>query len=169
MSLRALAWLIVASACVDPVFEAQLDALGPEAPDVPAGPLHRPGQACLVCHDGAQSGVARYTVAGTVYAYRGEPEPAPGVHVELVDARGERFEAETNCAGNFYVRSDQLEPEYPLWTSLIAGDYRIDMQSRVGRDGSCGSCHGEPVSPSRTEPVYLFSLRGDALPETECP
>ena len=38
------------AACVDESHELQVQALGAEVPGVPMGPLHRPGQPCLVCH-----------------------------------------------------------------------------------------------------------------------
>ena len=38
-----------------------------EAPGVRRGPLHRPGQPCLLCHDGALGDPQRFTVAGTVF------------------------------------------------------------------------------------------------------
>ena len=41
---------IALGACVDETHELQVQALGGEAPGVPKGPLHRPGQPCLVCH-----------------------------------------------------------------------------------------------------------------------
>src|SRR5450432_160855 len=36
--------------CGDPVHDTAVSALGPEAPGVPKGPLHRPGQPCVLCH-----------------------------------------------------------------------------------------------------------------------
>lgn len=159
----------ISAACGDPVYDARIEALGPEDPDVEPGPLHRPAQPCVACHDGSDADVERFSVAGTVYAYRGSDTPAPDVKVELIDARGKKRIAKTNCAGNFYLTIEQFDPTYPIWTSLVVGDYRIDMQSRIGRDGSCASCHAADVSESRTDPVYLYSLTDTEIDRSECP
>lgn len=167
-------WLTVASigcaaSCGDPVHDDRIEALGPEDPDVEPGPLHRPAQPCIACHDGSLSDADRYTVAGTVFAYRDTDVAAPAIKVELIDARGKKFTAKTNCAGNFYVTPKQFDPTYPIWTSLVLGDYRVDMQSRIGRDGSCASCHAADVSQSLTDPVYLYSLMDTEVDRSECP
>jgi hypothetical protein len=167
----ALAWLAAAawlSACGDPVHEARIAALGPEDPAVAPGALHRPGQPCLACHDGAQSEAARYTIAGTVYLQRDAREAAPAVGVTLVDSRGRRFQARTNCAGNFFVRPGEFDPLFPVWTSLQLDDYVIDMQSPIGRDGSCASCHVASPSQSATDAVYLYTLNDGSAELEAC-
>lgn len=163
--------LSVFGSCGDPVREARIAALGPEAPGTAPGALHRPGQPCLACHDGEQADIPHYTIAGTIYEALGHEVAAPGVRVRLVDARGERFETETNCAGNFFVTRGELRPVFPVWTSLVLEDYQIDMQSPIGRDGSCASCHAKQPSPSATDPVYLYTLRDTDSPHdsTGCP
>lgn len=158
-------WLFACCcACSDPVRDARITALGPETAGVAAGALHRPGQPCLACHDGQGDGPEHFTVAGTIYEALGVDASAPAVSIELVDARGERFQTVSNCAGNFYVTPAELDPVYPLWTSLTLGDYRIDMQSVIGRDGSCASCHAPQASQSATDPIYLY-----AIPDPDSP
>ena len=159
--------LVLASwtgACGDPVRDQARAALGDEARGVPEGPLHRPGQPCLVCHDA--TGASAFSVAGTVYARAAGGVPVDKVTVQLVDSAGRRFEARTNCAGNFFVRPSELAPQYPLWTTLSIGDKSIDMESPVFRDGSCASCHTNPKGPASAGEVY-FLLDEDAdLPAT---
>jgi hypothetical protein len=166
-------------ACSDPVRDRLLDSLGGERQGVPAGPLHRPGEPCLACHDGTAA-EARYSVAGTVYLYAGDDRPAPRVDVELIDSVGARFSARTNCAGNFFVAPEEFDPAFPLWTSVSfglakdggtasGGSSKIDMQSRIGRDGSCASCHVNAPSRSATDRVHLYTTPVDPADEPGCP
>src|SRR5262249_18045619 len=122
---------VLCAGCGDPVRAQRIEQLGPEAIDVAAGPLHRPGQPCLVCHDGEDSDVKRYSVAGTVYLDTASQLAAANVQVDLLDARGRMHTLTSNCAGNFYVESGVFEPSYPLWTALRFDDYRIAMQSPI--------------------------------------
>ena len=69
-SRRVAAVLLAAAvvACVDESHELQVQALGGEAPGVSPGPLHRPGQPCLVCHGEPGPASHKFVMAGTVYA-----------------------------------------------------------------------------------------------------
>jgi hypothetical protein len=160
---------LLGACCTDPLRERRIEALGPEQLGVSPGPLHRPGQPCLACHDGEDSSVPRHSVAGTVYVDTRADQTAANVLVELVDARAERFELTSNCAGNFYVEGARFEPVYPLWTALRFEDERIQMQSSIGRDGSCASCHALSASNTATGAVYLYSLPSDDSPGLACP
>lgn len=163
-----LAALALAAGCDDPVREDAIAALGPEDPDVAEGPLHRPGQPCLACHDGDRDGVRAFSVAGTILWTAESGEPARGVVVELLDAAGVRHEAATNCAGNFFVEPADFTPVYPLWAAVIAGDLRIAMDSPIGGDGSCASCHQGEESPDALGPVFVQSV-ARPQPEDTCP
>jgi hypothetical protein len=163
LCLAAAAWPY--AGCVDPVIDAAITALGPEDPAVAVGPLHRPSQPCVLCHDGERA--SRFSVAGTVYTQPEGAETAPGVMVELIDAVG-RHATRSNCAGNFFVRNTEFAPTYPLWTALSYGDYRIDMQSPIGRDGSCAACHAA-TQQSKTDVVYLYSLGETLSDRGDCP
>lgn len=140
--------------CEDPVLEAQLAELGSEDPAVPEGPLHRPGQPCLLCH-AAPGRAPRFTAAGTVYLRASTQEPAGGIEVRLVDAARRRFVAYTNCAGNFYVSPREYEPELPMWVSLSGQGLRIDMESPMNKNGDCAICHQRDKAPSSAGHVYL--------------
>jgi hypothetical protein len=129
---------------------------------VPIGPLHRPGQPCLVCHDSGEA--SAFTVAGTVYAREGSETPLNGVTVRLIDAEDRRFEAVTNCAGNFFVRPSQFVPRYPLWITLAVGAQTIDMESPAFREGSCAACHAEPKGPASAGQVYFLLPEDQDLP-----
>src|SRR5580698_3342306 len=100
--LLALAAVLGAGSC-DPVHDDAVAALGGETPGVPRGPLHRTGQPCLLCHDGASGDPPALSMAGTVFAGGNSLAPSPGVTVTLQSADGTTATATTNAAGNFYL------------------------------------------------------------------
>jgi hypothetical protein len=144
------------TACADPVRDQEIAALGPETPGVKRGPLHRPGQPCLLCHDATGNRDTPFAVAGTVYATADKPTPLNNVQVKLTDSAGQQFTVRSNCAGNFYVSPHVFSPHYPLWVTVAAEDQSIDMESLVYRDGSCASCHTDPKNPSSAGHVFLL-------------
>jgi hypothetical protein len=136
----------------DPVPQAIIDGL--PADSSPNGPLHRPGQPCLACHD-KYGGATEFAVAGTVYALASSGKavlPAPNIRVTVLDSSnaggngtGNSLHVCTNTSGNFYIlASDFAGITYPL--SPTAGG--MPMQSLIGRDGSCATCHKLPDASS---------------------
>lgn len=144
------------AACEDPTNEAAVAAQGPEEPAVPPGPLHRPGQPCLVCHDG-ETGRA-FSLAGTVFWAQGSDIPATATEVLVLDDTGARFTAVTNCAGNFFVRPEEYEPVFPLWVALRRGKVGVAMDSPARGEGSCAGCHGLEAGPTSAGRVYLHGI-----------
>lgn len=127
----------------DPAAQSIIDSLGPEkgAP----GPEHRPGQPCLACHGSYGPASQQFAVAGTVFSLDATMKaivPAKNVRVTIVDSnKSNSRKACTNAAGNFFILADSwTDITYPL--SPTAGG--LAMQSLVGRDGSCASCHRLP-------------------------
>lgn len=152
----ALIWLGLTAAlgCGDPVRDEQIAALGPEDPAVQLGPLHRPGQPCLLCH--ADAGIApRFSVAGTVFLTPETAKPIGGVEIRLIDAARRWFVAYTNCAGNFFVEPQQYEPVLPLWATATGYGAQIEMDSPMNKDGDCNTCHRSKKSPSSAGLVFL--------------
>ncbi len=162
----ALATLLALAGCADPVREQQRDSLGPEAPGVAQGPLHRAGQPCLICHDDTTA--RAFAVAGTVHVDPDARVPLVDGLVTLLDARGQSYTAATNCAGNFFVLPEDFTPVYPLRVRVDLGDQGVAMESLVQRDGSCASCHGPTPGPRSAGPVYLSRLPLDPPPRS-CP
>lgn len=158
--------LAALAGCGDPTRDALIETLGGESPGVPIGPLHRPGQPCVVCHDG--DAARAFAIAGTVYWTASSKAPAPGTRVDLVDADGGKQFALTNCAGNFFVLPENLEVAYPFWVKLSAGDAEITMDSPVNGDGSCASCHEKTFSARSAGRVYLHDTPPGPPPES-CP
>ncbi len=159
--------------CEDPLQHSRIDALGPEAPGVSPGPLHRAGQPCLTCHDGTGPGEPELSVAGTIYQTPGASSPPMvGATVTIYDATqsadgGTPHTAVTNAAGNFYFTREAWSPAYPLHdisVSLPNLPAPTKMHTTIGRDGSCGVCHYEP--PGRASPgrIYVVLEPGD-LPQ----
>ena len=145
---------LVAVSCRDPVHDDAVDALGPEAPDVEQGPLHRPGQPCTACHGGDGPGGPTFDLAGTVYAFPGAPNPLPGGIVRVVDGSGRSSAVQTNEVGTFYWLEGQLDLEFPIWASVEFCGRVVEMKTPIFRERSCANCHSGP-GPSSVEHVYF--------------
>jgi hypothetical protein len=151
----AIAFVLVAAAC-DPVHDNAVNALGGEAPGVPPGPMHRPGQPCLLCHGGQGSDPPAFSMAGTVFAGSGATSPQVGAVVTLQDAAGTVATATTNAAGNFYLTPSQFSPKFPVHvTSVASGSASVTMHSHIGGNGSCAGCHADPSGPDSPGHVYF--------------
>jgi hypothetical protein len=146
---------VALAACIDETHDAQVQALGGEAPGVPNGPLHRAGQPCLVCHGEAGPASARFVMAGTVYAVQGQSAPAQGVVVLIEDVNGSSYAATTNEVGNFYITTDEWSPTLPAQVQVSKGTSIEQMLTHIGRDGSCADCHTQTPGPTSPGPVYL--------------
>jgi hypothetical protein len=136
----------------DPVHDDAIAALGPEAPGVRRGPLHRPGQPCLLCHDGATGDPQRFTIAGTVFETQGARVAADGATVALLDANGSGTQLTTNAAGNFYATPSQYDPTFPIQVTVEgAGGQTVHMETLIAGNGTvepngaCASCHFDPA------------------------
>jgi hypothetical protein len=151
------AWL--AGSC-DPVKDHAIDALPGDAPGVRNGPLHRPGQPCLLCHDGALGDPDAFSMAGTVFQDANSLTPLDGAILTLENADGTTVTATTNAAGNFYLNANQYTPRYPVRVkSIVSGTTSILMQSHIGGNGSCAGCHVDPAGPDSPGHVY-FTITG---------
>ena len=156
--LPVLASLLVAVATLaacDPVHQDATAALGGEAAGVRKGPLHRPGQPCIVCHDGAIGNPPQFSVAGTILQTDVGPSPAENAAVSLTDSAGKSFTATTKGAGNFYVTPTEFTPTYPMKVAVTYAGVTVKMTSVVGRDGSCANCHADPAGPTSAGHVYI--------------
>jgi hypothetical protein len=165
---RTLGWILLATtpAC-DPVGDDAVAALGPETPGVRPGPFHRPGQPCLVCHTGGLTSPPAFSVAGTIYQTPSSPIGLEGATVSLTDSTGSNFVTmASNVAGNFYVKPDDWNPVFPLSgvvvTSTTAG-FAV-MQSDIGRNGACASCHVNPAGPASPGQVCITLDEGGIPP-----
>lgn len=136
------AFAAFASGCDhDPVPQAKIDALGEESGE--PSESHRPGEACVLCHDSYGGAEPELAVGGTVYGLDtlGKPAPAASRYVVIIDSAGDFRGVCTNSAGNFFIKKDDwTEIAFPL--TVQAGSSR--MRSLIGRDGSCASCHHLP-------------------------
>ena len=151
------AGLPLLGACVDESHELQVQALGDEAPGIPRGPLHRPGQPCLVCHGEQGPSSHQFVMAGTVFAVQGQSAPAPGASVTIEDVNGSFFTATTNEAGNFYIPVGEWSPTMPATASVSQGKNAQQMSTHISRDGSCAGCHTLTPGPTSPGPVYLVA------------
>jgi hypothetical protein len=164
MALVALVAPLALAACVDATHDEQVQALGGETPGVERGPLHRPGEPCLTCHGGIGPASHQFSVAGTVYIVRGGSDPGVGAQVQIEDITGTFFTATTNAAGNFYVPVEVWQPTYPTQLQVSLGGLSEQMNTHVGRDGSCAGCHTSPQGPTSPGSVYIAATASD-VPE----
>ncbi|HVU04762.1 MAG TPA: hypothetical protein VHE30_23580 [Polyangiaceae bacterium] len=174
MIRRTLLLGLLLSACSDPVHDDRVSKLGGETPGIPAGPRHRAGQPCLVCHSGMGPGEAEFSFAGTVYQTDDAKVPLEGAIVHLVDAAGKKHEVGTNCAGNFFVMRTDYEPTWPVFVKVIYGHVgstpiERPMGSPIYREGSCAGCHVDPPGIEAVGHVS-FATAGSLppLPVPEC-
>jgi hypothetical protein len=152
--VAGLAFACALASC-DPVHSDAVDALGGEQPGVRTGPLHRPGQPCLLCHDGKVGDPAEFSVAGTIFQNAADTMPASGAAVILTATNGASYTATTNEAGNFYLSPNQFNPVYPMSVIVNAGGTIVRMSTVIGRSGSCATCHADPAGPSSAGHVFI--------------
>jgi hypothetical protein len=157
--LLALGWM----AC-DPVQSDAVTALGGETNGARPGPLHRVGQPCLLCHDGALGDPEEFSIAGTVFAMADDKAPAVGAEVRITAADQIKKTFTTNAAGNFYVTAAQWRPAFPLQVSVDYQGQTLDMDSIIGRDGSCAGCHVDPPGADSPGHVYAVSIDAGVAP-----
>ena len=162
-----LAAAAFASGCDNPVLDDKVAALGPEDPNVPVGPLHRPGQPCVACHQDGGPAALQFSFGGTVYQDEVTKKALSAALVVLTDANGKHKEAETNCVGNFYVEAVDFQPTFPVHVELVYGGMTATMLSHIGIDGSCADCHTGKDSPMSANHVYL-ALSPMNFPEPKC-
>lgn len=156
MNRRLLSFVLVA-ACVDPVHDEEVEALGPEVSGVNEGPLHRAGQPCIVCHGEHGPAEPELSVAGTLYVARGRDEAAPNAVVTVIDARNKAYELQANAAGNFYVTKEEYDPVYPLTVEVARenGAKVFPMSTLIRERGDCGSCHRGGGDGTHVPRVYV--------------
>jgi hypothetical protein len=152
---RVLCCAVFSLAACDPVVDDAVTALGGEPSGEHPGPMHRPGQPCLLCHDGALGDPPEFSLAGTVFQHPTGVEAAQGATVELRNADGSGFEVVTNRAGNFYLTPDHFRPHYPLEVKVHWQGEITTMHTTIGREGSCAGCHSDPAGRDSPGHVYL--------------
>ena len=172
--LVVAALLVAPAGCSsDPGHAHLVDSLGGEAPGVPKGPLHRPGQPCGVCHGTLGPANSEFVFAGTIYQDPMSGKPLPDARIQLVDSKGTSFDAGANCAGNFFVRNTDYRPAFPVWVNVFYGlaggmPYPATMTSGIYREASCASCHTDNAGTESAGPVFLASSPIPIPPSPSC-
>jgi hypothetical protein len=167
--VSSLIAIFAVSACADPVHDDAVAKLGGELAGVPPGPLHRPGQPCELCHS-SRGGESEFSLAGTVYVDALSQTPIEDVNVRIVDSQNRRFVARTNCAGNFFIKAEDFEPDFPIWLGLDRGAIFRDMDTAVYRERSCAGCHADPKGLASAGHVFLIEdlAEEQLLPVSRC-
>jgi mono/diheme cytochrome c family protein len=159
--------LSVVAACGDPVHDRAVEALGPEKPGVPKGPLHRAGQPCLTCHGGDGPGSPEMEFGGTAYAFEGDPAPAAGAAVRLLDANNRTYDVTANCAGNFWVPKGAFGGTFPMTAAVSVGGLSRVMTTQMHREGACADCHTDPAGVGTPGQLWVLPAGRDA-PDATC-
>ena len=165
----------LAAGCGDAFRDPQIEALGGEFPGTAPSQFHRPGQPCVLCHDSYEGAEPELSIGGTLFFFppdsAGFPVTSGGFVVSIVDSKGKSFNAEVNCFGNFSVEKAVFDPAYPILAEVLqrdedTGELRTNapMSSRIGRDGSCASCHIDPKSWLSPGPVFVNGAPDDFEP-----
>jgi hypothetical protein len=161
--------IAIVMACSDPVRDRAIEALGPEAAGVRPGPLHRPGQPCVLCHS-EEGNAEPFLLAGTVYINADLLTPIDDVRVDFIDSSGRAFSTVTNCAGSFIVRPQEYSAAGPVWVSLQRDEVLREMETPIYRDGSCAGCHTDPLGPASAGHVFLIDdPEVEKAPISRCP
>lgn len=126
--------------------------------------MHRPGQPCLVCHDGAIGDPGAFSVAGTIFEAAGSTTPVNGATIHLTDVTGATHTATSNEAGNFYITPSEFTPHYPMTATVTSAGNTISMQSLISRNGACAGCHVDPVGAGSPGRVALMLQDGGTPP-----
>jgi len=101
------------------------------------------------------------SIGGTVYAYGNQTTPAVGATVVIEDISGTFGTAMSNQAGNFFIAASDWQPTFPIIVPQVTlGPVSQQMQTHVGRDGSCAACHFDPPGPTSQGRIYVSSPDG---------
>ena len=163
------------SACgMDPVHDGAVAAQGKETTGVPIGEFHRAGQPCVVCHEEhGPASSSLFTVAGTIFAGPNGTVGVDAASVQMTDAKGSKYEAKTNCVGNFFVKPSQWDPAFPILVRVTKGAAKRSMKSAIGREPSCSNCHVRVIDDNNQygsmPHVYLFAGDDPAGASKNCP
>lgn len=158
--VTAMVALLSVVSCGDPTHDDAVAALGDTGEK--NGPEHRPGQPCLVCHGGSGPASSEFSVAGTVYEVKGSDNGLEGASVIFSDTTGNDVQtATTNAAGNFYIGKGTWQPSAPYLVRVTLDPNTATMNTHIGRDGSCASCHTDPPGPRSAGRVYLVADLAD--------
>jgi hypothetical protein len=160
----------LAPSCSDPVHDSQVASLGPEYPGIPQGQYHRAGQPCTWCHGPEGPAKTQFSLAGTIFwqggtgQYTGDVTGVSGATVAIIDSNGVPTEVPTNCVGNFFIASSQVQFAYPILVGVYGpddnppGTDQAIMTSQISRASSCAECHFDP--PNYDTPGHIFMTAG---------
>ncbi|MEM9695457.1 MAG: hypothetical protein AAGA56_23130 [Myxococcota bacterium] len=153
--------------CTDPLLDRRIEELGVEEVGFPPSAIHRRGQPCVRCHSDYEGANPEMSIGGTLFVTPepGDPTllPAAGLTVRIIDSTGQIVDMPTNECGNFFERREDFEPAFPLraevWGPSAQNPASLVqikvMSTRIARDGSCGSCHTEPLSPASPGAIFV--------------
>jgi hypothetical protein len=119
----------------------------------------------VLCHSASGPASGEFDLAGTVFATKSATAGAADVEVQLL-APSLSFSLKTNRAGNFFLRKGELPVAFPISVTIYKENVKVrPMNSFIGREPSCATCHfgAGPVGttpPPKDAYAYPASLRG---------
>ena len=163
-SLNKLAFigLLIVAGCEDPYLDNIIEELGEEQEGFAPSDVHRPGQPCLACHSEYEGAEPLLSFGGTLFAepltVDGDLILLSGYTIRLIDSEGTSRDLKTNRCGNFFINRDSFDPAFPVRAELFDAEGEtqlVTMATRIGRDGSCGTCHINPAGPFSPGVVFV--------------
>ncbi len=119
--VAAIATAVVVPSCSDPVHDQEVQALGPENPQIPPGEYHRAGQPCTVCHGPEGPAETQFAIAGTIFwnPYSLGSTGYNNAYIAMVDSNGQQSPPiYTNCVGNFWATPAAFNPAFPILVNV---------------------------------------------------
>jgi hypothetical protein len=122
------------------------------------GPLMRPGENCISCHDGSPA--QKWAVAGTVFGCQDadKGDGLNGVRITLTGGEGEgggwQLTLDSNEAGNFYNAGPIPSTPFNVKVTYDGVDHVMPIQATTG---ACNSCHTQP--PENGAPGRVYAIQ----------
>lgn len=147
-------------ACSLPLSITACDGAAPDQADTydPAatGPLMRPGENCLRCHEpGFGDDAPTWSFGGTVYSFADEEDRIngglEGAVLTVTDAEGTEVSVTSNERGNFHYPEGLVAP----FLVKLEYDGMVTEPAYPMPAGSCNACHSHP-SPVGGAPGRIY-------------
>jgi hypothetical protein len=176
--VAAIATAVVVPSCSDPVHDQEVQALGPENPQIPPGEYHRAGQPCTVCHGPEGPAQTQFAIAGTIFwnAYSVGSVGYNNAYVSMIDANGQQSPPiYTNCVGNFWATPAAFNPAFPILVNIYPSGSNTPqvMFTQISRATSCAECHADPPNYNALGQVWIepstITPPDDVQSQTNCP
>ena len=111
-----------------PVHDQEVQALGPENPEIPPAQYHRAGQPCTVCHGPEGPAQTQFSIAGTIFGtpyieQQANDRLSAGndANISMIDDFGQRRPAIEQLRRQLLGDPSAFNPAFPILVRSIAG------------------------------------------------